>query len=147
MECVNFTGMTSISNQAFTRSSLVEIEVPSTVTSIGTDGFRECSKLTNVILNEGLLTMYRSFYQCAKLTSITLPSTVTALGPEVFYNSPALASVIALPETPPTVSGQWLRYNSIAKIYVPDNSVSAYKAASGWSTYASRIHGMSELPG
>ena len=72
---------------------------------------------------------------------------MTALGREPFYNCAELATIIALPTSPPTVSGTWLRYNTIAKIYVPDNSVSAYKAASGWSTYASRIHGMSEYEG
>lgn len=29
----------------------------------------------------------------------------------------------------------------INKIYVPSASVDAYKAASGWSTYASQIYG------
>lgn len=31
-------------------------------------------------------------------------------------------------------------------IYVPDESVATYKAATGWSSYASKIKGKSELP-
>ena len=53
----------------------------------------------------------------------------------------------ALPTTPPTISGSWFRYNTGGKVYVPDNSVETYKAASGWSTYASKIYPMSEYTG
>ena len=31
-------------------------------------------------------------------------------------------------------------------IYVPDNMVNSFKTASGWSSYANRIHGISEYP-
>ena len=128
-------------------TSFTELSIFEGVTSLATDAFRDCSYLVAITLREGLLTMARSFYSCSHLPIITIPSTMTALGNDPFYNCIRLATIIALPTSPPTVSGTWLRYNSIAKIYVPDNSVSAYKAASGWSTYASRIHGMSEYEG
>ena len=52
-----------------------------------------------------------------------------------------------LPMVPPTIGGQWIRYNTIGKVYVPDDSLEAYKAASGWSYYEERIHPMSEYTG
>lgn len=35
--------------------------------------------------------------------------------------------------------------SSTRNIYVPDNSVSAYKSANYWSAIASRIYGFSQL--
>lgn len=43
--------------------------------------------------------------------------------------------------TPPSLSSGM----SVAGIYVPDSSVDAYKAASGWSNYANYIHPLSEI--
>ena len=144
-ELVNFVQLASIGQNCFLSCSLVEFELPLSVRSLGTDAFRNCSQLKTAILNEGLLTMSRSFYLCGRLLNITIPSTVTGLGNEAFYNCPALIYIKALPTTPPSVSGSWLRYNSTVKIYVPDNSLTAYKEASGWSTYASRILPLSEF--
>ena len=48
------------------------------------------------------------------------------------------------PTTPPSV----VRFDTApTAIYVPDESVDAYKAASVWSNYASVIHPMSEYTG
>ena len=40
--------------------------------------------------------------------------------------------------------GTGSNYATIGKIYVPDNSVDAYKAATNWSQYADRIKPLSE---
>ena len=50
--------------------------------------------------------------------------------------------------TPPTLANinAFNGINSICKIYVLDEAVSAYKAATNWSTYANYIYPMSTLP-
>ena len=49
--------------------------------------------------------------------------------------------------TPPTLnSNAYNGTHSDLKIYVPDASVEAYKTATNWSQYSSRIKGISELP-
>ena len=46
---------------------------------------------------------------------------------------------------PPTYSRAFENADtSNLKIYVPDDSVEAYKQASGWATYADKIHPVSE---
>ena len=144
MEFEHFTKVVSLVRYAFQSSTLTGIKFPQTITSVGTDAFRGCGRLTKIYLNEGLLDLSRPFYECGNLPNITIPSTVTALGNDTFYRCTALASIIMLPTTPPTISGSWFRYNTGGKVYVPDNSVETYKAASGWSTYASKIYPMSE---
>ena len=144
MEMRMFSNLKSVGAYIFQGSSLSKTELPDSITVLGNDAFRECS-LTSIILKEGLLTMSRSFYSCGRLQNITIPSTVTALGSEPFYRCSALMYIKVLPATPPTISGNWLGYSNLAQVYVPDSSLAAYKAASGWSTYASRIHSMSEF--
>lgn len=52
-------------------------------------------------------------------------------------------SVIVHSTTPPAMS--WGN-NFISAFYVPDSAVEDYKSATGWSSFASKIKGLSELP-
>ncbi len=50
--------------------------------------------------------------------------------------------------TPPTLgTSAFYNINSICKIYVPDASVTAYKSATNWNTYADYIYPISEMEG
>ena len=79
-----------------------------------------------------------------------MPSTLLKITMEMCYGCDALMCVICKAVTPPTenTSGQnmFARITTAFRIYVPDESVDAYKAASSWSTYANRILGKSSLP-
>jgi len=50
-----------------------------------------------------------------------------------------LTSVIIESTTPPESGGYEFDNTNNCPIYVPSESVETYKAASGWSSYASRI--------
>lgn len=81
------------------------------------------------------------------ISTLTLPDTIIRIGNYAFYGSESLTEVISEKSTPPTLGNGALQGNtSLQSIYVPDASVSAYQAASGWSTYASIIKGISERP-
>ena len=74
------------------------------------------------------------------LTSVIIGSGVTNIEQYAFENCSGLTSITCLATTPPTL----VSYNAFSNtnncnIYVPSASVNAYKSASGWSTYASRI--------
>jgi hypothetical protein len=65
---------------------------------------------------------------------------VTRIGRYAFYDCTTLASVTVEPTTPPTLGSSIFGNNASGrKIYVPSASVDTYKAASGWSDYASDI--------
>ena len=141
-------GITSITSYAFYQcANLTSVEIPSSVTSIGSYAFEYCSSLTSINISNGVTSIgMDAFSYCSSLTSITIPSSVTQIGSPtgiiytVFLECSQLASVTAEATSPPFLSSQAFKNTSSnLVIYVPAESVNAYKSASGWSNYASKI--------
>lgn len=88
------------------------------------------------------------FRSCANLEEVILPSTITDIGAYSFYACSSLKAVTCPATTVPTLGSDAFTSTSIASgtgyIYVPDDSVDAYKAATNWATYASQIKPLSE---
>lgn len=81
-----------------------------------------------------------AFGDCTSLTSAIIPNGVTRIGASAFRRCASLTSVTVEATTPPTLgSSAFSDTSGNLVIYVPSSSVGTYKAASGWSTYASRI--------
>ena len=151
-------------NDAFTQChNLISVTMPDTVTSIGGFAFSNCTGLTNVTIGNGVTSIGnrafqgcrsltsitipdsvtsigdRAFNSCSSLSSITIPDSVTSIGDYAFQSCSGLISVTAKATTPPSLGASALSSTNNCPIYVPADSVDAYKAASGWSDYASRI--------
>lgn len=123
-------------------TSLTEIALPSTLTEIKEESFRDCTALTSVDIPSGVIGTIGglAFYGCTALTNVDIPSGVTLLGSQCFGRCTALTSLTVRATTPPTVGFNALSgINQNVVIYVPAESVETYKAASGWSAYASNI--------
>lgn len=113
-------GITSIGLNAFFQcTSLTSVEIPNGVTIIEAQAFRECNNLINVKIPSSFTTFTGQFHfaGCNKLVNCTIEAI-----------------------TPPIMDNGY-SFNNLQKlvIYVPSESVDAYKAASGWSEYASKI--------
>ncbi len=75
-------------------SSLTNIMIPETVTSIGYSVFDGCSGLTNITIPEGVTSIGASaFSGCSSLTSIVIPNGVTSIGASAFSGCSSLESV------------------------------------------------------
>ena len=126
---------TSIGERAFVRcSSLKRVTIPESVTSIGGSAFYGCTSLTSVTIPDSVTSIgERAFACCSSLTSVTIPDSVTSIGEEAFSSCCSLTSVYCKPTIPPTGGYEMFYKNASGrKIYVPRNSVSAYKSAQYW---------------
>jgi len=145
--CSSFTSVTipssvtSIGTNAFAGcSGLTSVTIPSSVTSIGTNAFGGCSSLTSVTIPSSVTSIGGgAFYDCDGLTSVTIGDGVTSIGYGAFQECSGLTSVTVNATTPPTLDGEAFYDTNNCPIYVPSASVDTYKAATNWSTYASRI--------
>ena len=122
-------------------SGLTSVTIPNSVVAIGSNAFSFCSGLTSVTIPNSVVAIGEyTFYNCNGLTSVTIGNGVTSIGEGVFYNCNGLTSVTIQATTPPTLSNKNAFYNTNnCPIYVPAESVNAYKTATNWSSLASRI--------
>ena len=136
------SGVTTIEWTTFSScSSLTNIDIPDSVTSIGNNAFSFCSNLRSINIPSGVTSIGNgAFYYCSSLTNIEIPNGVTTIGIEAFNGCSSLASITVEAVTPPTLSPYYVFNNTNnCPIYVPSESVDAYKAATNWKNYASRI--------
>ena len=166
----NVTKLTStyIGNGTFLRcTALEDIGDISQMTEIGIAEFADCKSLKldtlnlpnletlginafartpiKHIVNLGKVTHIQEFGGGLNVEDVVIPETLTSCG-ALFVNS-NWGYIKMLPTTPPSATSSALFYNSkVSAIYVPDASVEAYRTATNWSSLASRIKGISEMP-
>ena len=94
-EIVTFDNITTEFNYLKKRGNYgFSVNIPSGVTSLGTDCFNGCSGLTSVTIPSGVTSLGNScFNGCSGLTSVTIPSGVTSLGNNCFSSCTGLTSV------------------------------------------------------
>jgi len=143
--CTIGSGVTIIKSNAFQDCfGLNSVDIPNSVTKIDDSAFKGCESLTAVTFGSGLTEINSgAFNSCTGLTSIDIPSGITKIGQSAFYNCTSLTSITVNATTPPTLMSSAFTNTNNCPIYVPAASVDTYKAASIWSTYASRIQAIS----
>ena len=92
-----------------------------------------------VIPNTVTIIKDSAFADCTGLTSIEIPKSVTSIGDIAFDSCTGLTSVTVYATTPPSIGNSVFSNTNDCPIYVPAESLDAYKTAQGWSKYADRI--------
>ena len=161
------SSVTSIGYAAFNRCySLSSVVIPSSVTSINGQVFQYCYSLSSIVIPSGVKSIDGNTLQyCYSLSSVVIPSSVTSIGGNMFSNCYSLSSIV-IPSGVTSI-GSYAFQNcygmafydfsthtavstlsntnaftgipSDCKIIVPDSLYDAWKAATNWSTYASKI--------
>ena len=146
--------VTQISGGAFSGCSILrDVELPPYLTVIGSYAFDGCRNIvgTETIPTSSTYKALRipdtvtdideyAFAYCTSIQAVHVGTGITYIGYRAFYGDSALVHFIIDATTPPTLGANAFNgANAYLKIYVPSASVSTYKAASGWSTYSSRI--------
>lgn len=159
--------VTSVGGFAFSRNeNIASVIMPNTIKQILEEAFYGCSNLSNIEFSNKLEIIARSafafnsaiisinlpasltkiedtaFFNCNGLTSITIPESVTSIGERAFEKCSSLECITINATTPPT-RGRSVIPSNVTIIYVPAESVEAYKTA--WSDYADYIKSINEL--
>lgn len=116
---------TSIRYWGFTNSSGIKYITLSAVTDVGENAFSSCGDIVEIRLPKVTHISRSAFSSTSKLLSIYVGTEANAVC--------TLDSTNAFSST-----------SRLKAIYVPDNLVDAYKSATNWSNYSSKIKGVSE---
>ena len=150
-ECENLTSVTipdsvtTIGYAAFSScTSLTSVNIPDSVTEIGSFAFKYCDSLTSVTIGDSVTTIGDyAFYDCTSLTSVTIGRSIWLIRSSAFKDCKSLINVYCKAITPPYLwNDEVFDGNASGRvIYVPAESVEAYKSAEYWSEYADAIVG------
>lgn len=143
--CTNLTsvklskGLISVEKNIFANcSSLTNVVLPETLTVIG-EGMLRQTAITNITIPNSVTSIGNmAFLSCNSLTTVIIGTGVTEIGSSAFQNCMSITNFTIYATTPPTLGTNALLSVS-SNIYVPAESVNAYKTASGWSDFASYI--------
>ena len=131
--------VTDIGSSAFSGcSSLTSVTIGNSVTTIGSGAFFSCSSLTSVTIGNSVTEIgYYAFSGCSSLTSLTIPNSVTTIGYYAFSGCKNVKQITVEAVTPPECSIN--TFDGVntkeCKLFVPKNSVDAYKKADGWKEF------------
>ncbi len=139
--------VTSIGSNAFYDcNGLASITIADSVTSIGANAFQRCSALTRVIISNSVTSIGDSvFSYCNSLASINIPDSVTSIGASAFYDCGSVAFLDFTKHTAVPTLANTNAFTDIAadcEIRVPAALVDEWKAATNWSSVASKIVGV-----
>lgn len=98
--------------------------------------FNGCSNLASLVLPHNITSIGTGSLYGLSITELTIPAKVTNIGSQGIYSNSKLTEITLLPTTPPTINANC---QMPATIYVPAASLEAYKTASVWSTWASKM--------
>lgn len=120
--------------------NMTALRLPSSLVTIGDYAFADCAGLTSFTIPNTVTTIGNSALAGLTITTLEIPNSVTTIGDAAFYANIGLKSITCDATTPPTL-GTDVFYDvpEYCPIIVPSASLSAYKAASGWSERAAYI--------
>lgn len=118
-------GVTAISPSAFhTCFAITTVELPNSVETVGREAFEDCDAMETLIIGSGLIETDMYAFSMKNLKNVVcMAVTPPDLGMNSFYDTNVGAAVL----------------------YVPDESVNAYKTANQWKNFGT-IKPLSEIP-
>lgn len=120
------------------KTPVTRVYLPDIVEEIGASAFFQCSELVTVNLPDGLKRIkYFAFFMCRNLAITELPANISVIESQSFIDCTSIPSLTIRRVEPPAL--EFAVFSGTFPFYVPAEAVNTYKAASGWSDYASRI--------
>ena len=147
LTAVELNDITTIGASAFAGCAITDLTMPSLTTG-GVLSF-SYNPMTSVDLPALITIGSQMFQRCESLVTADFGA-VTSIGRLAFYYCENLETLILRGNSVAEFDGTGQFTNTKIEsgsgyIYVPDELVDDYKAASGWSTYANQIRSIDEL--
>lgn len=146
----NSTSLQILGAQCLAYAPIVECNIPNVTQATSGASFYNCTKLKKLYLPNINSTFGNNCHGCTALTYVYFEKVPTITN-QCFNNCSSLVAVIINKSTLCTLGHTNVFNNTpIAKgtgfVYVPDSLVDSYKSATNWSTYASQIKPLEEIP-
>lgn len=134
----------TIQRNAFRESGLTEIDIPNTVQALDGWAFQECPELKTAIISDNVKEIgWNTFYMCRLLQTVYIGKNVTSIGMDAFSYDTRLSTIYSANTVPPravtssfgTGEGYYSKVPRTATVYVPMESMEAYKAANIWKEF------------
>ena len=151
MGCRRLTGTLNIiadeiPHDAFSSTGITSLfcKANKTTRTTGGGAFFACIELARVELTDIKEIGSFTFNGCTALSLAIIGDTVTKIDSSAFLNCLSLERLVVKAVTPPTLASDTLKgCGKLTAIYVPDEAVEAYKAATNWIGYAAKIQPLS----
>lgn len=158
---INLPKVVTIGQSAFSNSKVSGLISLPECETIGNSAFRACGKITGLYLPKVktlgdvafgygdnktydvnlplIVTIGEQAFRRYAGTNFTIGPNCTSIGRNLFYDG-TCTNLYVLATTPPTLAGNFSSsVSDVSHIYVPADSVAAYKSANVWSNYSSVI--------
>lgn len=114
--------------------SQVTFATGSSLTTIGDWAFYNCHELASIAIPEGVTTIGKAaFYGCAYMQQLALPASLRQMDDNAFALCSRLQKITVDAIVPPAIAEKtFFEVNPQTPVYVPEASVSAYKADQYW---------------
>lgn len=137
------SGVTTIGDSAFYTagdySPNYTLTLNEGLVTIGLNAFSHNTTLSTLVIPNSVTTIENLAFNFNNLTNLTIGSGVQSIGGSAFRKTSGATpfeSITVLATVPPTLGNEVFANATKCPIYVPMESVDAYKNASGWNAFA-----------
>ena len=134
----------TIPREQFEASQIKDLNISEGITTIGDYAFK-ANKFQKLVLPNSLQTISGAgFSQCSNVKELVIGTGLTSAGAYAFGTFNSLEKITCYATTPPTLNANAFTSTTSTvldnvQVFVPAESVNAYKSASVWSRFASHI--------
>lgn len=115
-----------------------QIEIGDCVTTLGDSSLASLLSVAELNIPDSVTNLGRMFCSYNKNMNVTISANATTIGDYCFYNCSNI-TLTCLATTPPTIGSNPANMYAFNVIYVPAESVNAYKQASRWNNWSTKI--------
>lgn len=120
-------------------AALSEIDIPASVTTIGTNTFATCQSLRRISFPGIVSIANAALNTCRGLQRVDFPATMQSLAYNFAAQTINLREIHLAATVPPALNGTLATGYSNFVVYIPAGSLAAYSTADRWNSIASKL--------